>query len=158
MAKDKRSMRILLHEFAKETTAHGIGKIDSADSVIWRILWALGVMAGTGMVIYQGILLLETYLSKPVKSDIDVTYSRVSHPLLQCELLQYHKWAFKNNKQVAHFICRELHEITKAKQALLFELCSLNLHVFGPDAITDGCYEQSQWFARFELALQVIPS
>ena len=123
-------MRTLLHEFAKETTAHGIGKIDSADSVIWRIFWALAVMAGTGMVIYQGILLLGTYLSKPVKSDIDVTYSRVSHSLIKCESLQYHKWAFKNNKQVAYFICRELQEITKAKRALLFELCSLNLHAF----------------------------
>ena len=32
-----------------------------------------------GMVISQGILLLETYLDKPTKSDIDVTYVRVSH-------------------------------------------------------------------------------
>ena len=144
-------MRTLLHEFAKETTAHGIGKIDSADSVIWRIFWALAVMAGTGMVIYQGILLLGTYLSKPVKSDIDVTYSRVSHSLIKCESLQYHKSAFKNNKQVAYFICRELHEITKAKRALLFQLCSLNLHAFHPDAITDGCPEQIPWDAPLSL-------
>lgn len=76
MAKNKRSFRVLLHEFAKDTTAHGIGKIESAESVLWRILWALGVMGGTAMVLYQGIVLLETYLNKPVKSDIDVTYSR----------------------------------------------------------------------------------
>ena len=103
------------------------------------------------MVIYQGILLLGTYLSKPVKSDIDVTYSRVSHSLIKCESLQYHKSAFKNNKKVAYFICRELHEITKAKRALLFELCSLNHHAFDPDAITDGCPEQSPWDAPLSL-------
>ena len=78
MTKNKRSLRALLREFAKETSAHGIAKIQSAESLLWRLLWALGVMAGTGMVIYQGILLLETFMNKPVKSDIDVTYSRVS--------------------------------------------------------------------------------
>ena len=78
MTKNKRSLRALLREFASETSAHGIAKIQSAESLLWRLLWALGVMAGTGMVIYQGILLLETFMSKPVKSDIDVTYSRVS--------------------------------------------------------------------------------
>jgi len=76
MPKNKRSLRVLLREFAEETSAHGIGKIASAESVFWRLFWALVTLAGTGMVIYQGILLLETYMSKPVKSDIDVTYSR----------------------------------------------------------------------------------
>lgn len=78
MPKNKRSLRVLLREFAEETSAHGIGKIASAESVFWRLFWALVTLAGAGMVIYQGILLLETYMSKPVKSDIDVTYSRVS--------------------------------------------------------------------------------
>ncbi|KAK2566968.1 Amiloride-sensitive sodium channel subunit alpha [Acropora cervicornis] len=98
MSKIKGSMRTLLHEFAKETTAHGIGKIDSADSIIWRIFWALAVMAGTGMVIYQGILLLETYLSKPVKSDIDVTYSRtVKFPAVTvCNLNMLKKSSVRN--------------------------------------------------------------
>lgn len=98
MSKNKGSMRTLLHEFAKETTAHGIGKIDSADSVIWRIFWALAVMAGTGMVIYQGILLLGTYLSKPVKSDIDVTYSRtVKFPAVTvCNLNMLKKSSVRN--------------------------------------------------------------
>ena len=86
MTKNKRSLRALLREFASETSAHGIAKIQSAESLLWRLLWALGVMAGTGMVIYQGILLLETFMSKPVKSDIDVTYSRVSRAGLKGNL------------------------------------------------------------------------
>lgn len=78
MVKNKRSFRALLHEFAEETSAHGVGKIASAESAFWRLFWTLVTLAGAGMVIYQGILLFNTYLDKPVKSDIDVTYSRVS--------------------------------------------------------------------------------
>lgn len=78
MAKNKPSLRDLLHEFAEETSAHGAIKISSAKSVFWRIFWVLVSLACLGMVIYQGILLLNTYLDKPTKSDIDVTYIRVS--------------------------------------------------------------------------------
>ncbi|XP_020626896.1 degenerin mec-4-like isoform X4 [Orbicella faveolata] len=76
MAKNKPSLRDLLHEFAEETSAHGAIKISSAKSVFWRIFWVLVSLACLGMVIYQGILLLNTYLDKPTKSDIDVTYIR----------------------------------------------------------------------------------
>ena len=86
MTKNKRSLRALLREFAEETSAHGIAKIQSAESLFWRLLWALGVMVGSGMVIYQGILLLGTFMNKPVKSDIDVTYSRVSRARLKGNL------------------------------------------------------------------------
>lgn len=76
--KNKRSLRALLHEFAEETSAHGIGKIASSESIFWRLFWVLGTMACAGMVIYQGILLFNAYLSKPIKSNIDVSYIRVS--------------------------------------------------------------------------------
>lgn len=79
MAKNKQSLKALLRAFAEDTSAHGVGKIASAESIFWSLLWTLGVMVGTGMVIYQGITLLETYVSRPVKSDIDVTYIRVSN-------------------------------------------------------------------------------
>ncbi len=78
MAKNKPSLRALLHEFAEETSAHGAYKISTAKSVFWRLFWLLVTLACLGMVIYQGILLFGTYLDKPTKSDIDVTYIRVS--------------------------------------------------------------------------------
>ncbi|XP_044180481.1 degenerin deg-1-like isoform X2 [Acropora millepora] len=117
MSKNKGSMRTLLHEFAKETTAHGIGKIDSADSVIWRIFWALAVMAGTGMVIYQGILLLGTYLSKPVKSDIDVTYSRtVKFPAVTVCNLNMLKRSFVHNFAEAKKIIASFDDFMEGKK------------------------------------------
>ena len=75
--KDKPSLRTLLREFAQDTSSHGIGRIASAESIFWRIFWILVTLAGFSMVVFQGILLMENYLSKPVKSDIDVTYARV---------------------------------------------------------------------------------
>lgn len=82
MTKNKRSLRELLYEFADGTSAHGVGKIGStakAKSWFWCVFWVLVTLTCAGMVISQGILLLETYLDKPTKSDIDVTYVRVSH-------------------------------------------------------------------------------
>lgn len=78
MAKNKPSLRDLLHEFAEETSAHGAIKISSAKSIFWRVFWVLVSLVCLGMVIYQGILLFNTFLDKPTKSDIDVTYIRVS--------------------------------------------------------------------------------
>lgn len=78
MTKNKPSLRDILHEFAEETSAHGAIKISSAKSIFWRLFWTLVTLACLGMVIYQGILLLNTFLDKPTKSDIDVTYIRVS--------------------------------------------------------------------------------
>lgn len=79
MTKNKRSLRELLYEFADGTSAHGVGKIGStakAKSWFWCVFWVLVTLTCAGMVISQGILLLETYLDKPTKSDIDVTYVR----------------------------------------------------------------------------------
>ncbi|KAL9988144.1 hypothetical protein ACROYT_G002552, partial [Oculina patagonica] len=76
MTKTKPSLRALLHEFAGETSTHGALKISTAKSVFWRLFWILVTLACLGMVIYQGILLFETFLSKPTKSDIDITYVR----------------------------------------------------------------------------------
>ena len=82
MTTNKRSLRALLHGFAEETTAHGISQIASSKSVFWRLFWVLVTLVGMGMVIYQGILLVNTYMRKPIKSDIDITYRRVGE--LQC--------------------------------------------------------------------------
>lgn len=79
MTKNRPSLRALLYEFADETSAHGVGKIGKANSIFWRLFWVLVTLACMGMVIYQGILLLGTFLDKPTKSDIDVTYARVSY-------------------------------------------------------------------------------
>lgn len=76
MTKNRPSLRALLYEFADETSAHGVGKIGKANSIFWRLFWVLVTLACMGMVIYQGILLLGTFLDKPTKSDIDVTYAR----------------------------------------------------------------------------------
>ncbi|KAL9988147.1 hypothetical protein ACROYT_G002555 [Oculina patagonica] len=76
MVNNKRSLRALLHEFAETTSAHGVGRIASSESVVWRLFWVLVTLTGCGMVIYQGILLVNTYQKKPVKSNIDVTYKR----------------------------------------------------------------------------------
>lgn len=78
MTKNKPSLRDILHEFAEETSAHGAIKISSAKSIFWRLFWILVSLACLGMVIYQGILLFNSFLDKPTKSDIDVTYIRVS--------------------------------------------------------------------------------
>jgi len=72
----ERPLRALLQGFAEETTAHGISQIASSKSVFWRLFWVLVTLGGGGMVIYQGILLFNTYMSKPIKSDIDITYRR----------------------------------------------------------------------------------
>lgn len=78
MVEKNRSLRALLLEFAEGSTAHGVGRIASSESAIWRLFWILVTLAGGGMVIYQGILLINTYKSKPIKSNIDITYKRVS--------------------------------------------------------------------------------
>lgn len=73
----KRQLRELLQGFAEQTTAHGISQIASSKSLFWRLFWVLVTLGGGGMVIYQGILLFNTYMSKPIKSDIDITYRRM---------------------------------------------------------------------------------
>ena len=78
MSYKKRQLRELLQGFAEQTTAHGISQIASSKSLFWRLFWVLVTLGGGGMVIYQGILLFNTFLDKPTKSDIDVTYIRVS--------------------------------------------------------------------------------
>ena len=81
----KRQLRELLQGFAEQTTAHGISQIASSKSFFWRLFWVLVTLGGGGMVIYQGILLFNTYMSKPIKSDIDITYRRVSSVFIfQC--------------------------------------------------------------------------
>lgn len=87
MDKSKPSLRELLHEFAEETSAHGAIKISYAKSIFWRLFWILVTLACLGMVIYQGILLLNTFMDKPTKSDIDVTYIRVSSSSFVTQLL-----------------------------------------------------------------------
>ena len=77
MTYKKRQLKELLQRFAEETTAHGISQVASSKSLFWRLFWVLVTLGGGGMVIYQGILLFNTYISKPTKSDIDITYRRV---------------------------------------------------------------------------------
>ena len=77
MTHEEKQLKELLHGFAEQTTAHGISQIASSKSLFWRIFWVLVTLGGGGMVIYQGILLVNTYMSKPIKSDIDITYRRV---------------------------------------------------------------------------------
>ena len=85
MSYKKRQLRELLQGFAGQTTAHGINQIASSKSLFWRLFWVLVTLGGGGMVIYQGILLFNTYMSKPIKSDIDITYRRVGSVFIfQC--------------------------------------------------------------------------
>jgi len=83
----ERPLRALLQGFAEETTAHGISQIASSKSVFWRLFWVLVTLGGGGMVIYQGILLFNTYMSKPIKSDIDITYRRVGSVVVIIECI-----------------------------------------------------------------------
>ena len=85
MTHKERQLKALLHGFAEQTTAHGISQIASSKSLFWRLFWVLVTLGGGGMVIFQGILLVNTYMSKPIKSDIDITYRRVgSVVIFQC--------------------------------------------------------------------------
>ena len=78
MSKSRKSLGVLLNEFAAKTSAHGIERIVFAESILWRAFWLVATVTCLGMVLFQGILLIQTFTDKPVKSDIDVTYSRVS--------------------------------------------------------------------------------
>lgn len=76
--KPRPSMRAVLKEFSENTTAHGISQIHIANNWFWRVVWVLAVGAGAAMVIWQSSELCKTFLNKPTKTTIDVSYSQVS--------------------------------------------------------------------------------
>ncbi|EDO34532.1 predicted protein [Nematostella vectensis] len=64
----------LIRDFAASTTAHGIGKVFAADSMVRRALWLLGCLTVYAVMIFMCAQLLVRYLEKPVVSRVEVSY------------------------------------------------------------------------------------
>ncbi|EDO36191.1 predicted protein [Nematostella vectensis] len=73
------SVRAIFKDFSDRTSCHGIGQIGGSQSVMWRVSWLMIFLAGLGMVLYQGLTLLDTYLNKPTATAVDITYSEVTN-------------------------------------------------------------------------------
>ena len=77
------SVRVVLKDFSDRTTAHGISQIGTSTNWFWRIVWVVAFGCGLGMVLWQSIVLIISYVNIPVQTSIDVAYSQVlKHAIL----------------------------------------------------------------------------
>ena len=72
------SFRKLLKNFASDTSFGGISKATLSDGHIRRFIWFLISATCYSFTIYMCYLLILTYLEKPIKTSVDITYEKVS--------------------------------------------------------------------------------
>ncbi len=72
------SFRKLLTNFASDTSFGGISKATLSDGHVRRFIWFLISATCYGFTIYMCYLLIKTYLEKPIKTSVDITYEKVS--------------------------------------------------------------------------------
>ena len=71
------SFRKLLKNFASDTSFGGISKATLSDGHFRRFIWFLISAVCYGFTIYMCINLIETYLDKPIKTSVDISYEKV---------------------------------------------------------------------------------
>ena len=81
--KDSKSFKKLIYNFMGYTSAHGVGRLAESKTVFWKIFWSLVCMGAFGMFIYQGIGLLEQFISKPVSTTVSITFEKVTYYYIQ---------------------------------------------------------------------------
>ena len=72
------SFRKLFKNFASDTSFGGISKATLSDGHIRRFIWTLISATCYGFTIYMCYLLIKTYLEKPIKTSVDISYEKVS--------------------------------------------------------------------------------
>ncbi|CAB3990401.1 amiloride-sensitive sodium channel subunit gamma-2-like [Paramuricea clavata] len=85
------SFKKLLKNFASDTSFGGISKATLSDGHIRRFIWFLISATCYGFTIYMCYLLIMTYLEKPIKTSVDISYEKnIDFPSVTvCNLNQF---------------------------------------------------------------------
>mgnify|MGYP002803827811 FL=1 len=85
------SFRKLFKNFASDTSFGGISKATLSDGHIRRFIWTLISATCYGFTIYMCYLLIKTYLEKPIKTAVDISYEKnIDFPSVTvCNLNQF---------------------------------------------------------------------
>lgn len=75
------SFRKLLKNFASDTSFGGISKATLSEGHVRRFIWFLISATCYGFTIYMCLLLIQTYLEKPIKTSVDISYEKVEKSL-----------------------------------------------------------------------------
>ncbi|XP_070545383.1 uncharacterized protein [Ptychodera flava] len=79
--KEKRSLRDIISNFAKNTTAHGIPNITNSTSPLGRTVWSAVVLTGFSLFVWQSSELLMQFLDYGINIKFDlVTVPKLSFP------------------------------------------------------------------------------
>ena len=68
----------LLKNFASDTSFGGISKATLSEGHVRRFIWCLISATCYGFTIYMCYLLVQTYLKKPIKTSVDISYEKVN--------------------------------------------------------------------------------
>ena len=72
------SFRKLLKDFASDTSFGGVSKATLSDGHIRRFIWCLISATCYILTIYMCYLLVQTYLEKPIKTNVDISHEKVT--------------------------------------------------------------------------------
>ena len=71
------SFRKLFKQFASDTSFGGISKATLSEGHLRRFIWFLISATCYGFTIYMCLQLIETYLDRPIKTEVDIVYEKV---------------------------------------------------------------------------------
>ncbi|XP_028411227.1 acid-sensing ion channel 4-A-like isoform X2 [Dendronephthya gigantea] len=78
---DKENIPKLIRNFLGYTTAHGFSRLEGSKGIFWKIFWALVCLGSFGMFVYQVHGLFEQWLSRPIATNVRITFEKeVSFP------------------------------------------------------------------------------
>ncbi|XP_028411254.1 amiloride-sensitive sodium channel subunit alpha-like isoform X2 [Dendronephthya gigantea] len=102
----KNSFRKLFKEFASDTSFGGISKVSSSDSHLRRFIWLLISTTCYGFTIYMCLQLIETFLNRPIKTEVDIVYEKnIDFPSVTvCNLNQYRRSRIRNVSSIDEII------------------------------------------------------
>ena len=74
---EKENIPKLIRSFLGYTTAHGFSRLEGSKGVFWKVFWALVCLGSFGMFTFQVHGLFELYLSRPVSTNVRITFETV---------------------------------------------------------------------------------
>ncbi len=85
------SINGLLKEFASDTSFGGISKVTLSDGNIRRFLWLFISVSCYTFAIFYCISLVNTYLERPIKTNVDISYAKVIYARVYPAVYVMHK-------------------------------------------------------------------
>ena len=67
----------LIRNFLGYTTAHGFSRLEGSKGVFWKVFWSLVCLGSFGMFTYQVHGLFLRYLSRPITTNVRITFEKV---------------------------------------------------------------------------------